>query len=253
MIGTGEAMQVYAGMTWTRLKRGKLLRACAALIFLPAVIAIPLVIAGQWGGGFFQNMLEVYFRFIIPFVPALLASPCVAEEIENRTFTFVFARPAPRSALVFGKYVAMVVPSLLAVALSIAIVWLLAMLRFREDMPAALPGLLRGEAAALLGVMAFSALACAFGSLFTKHPFVAVAVYLLLVEAGIGSTPIVLHFLAVSWHLRNLAGLLPPSTAGFLSLDVPAWGSALWVSIVTFLGLGGAALAVSGAEYHLKD
>jgi ABC-type transport system involved in multi-copper enzyme maturation permease subunit len=253
VIGTSEAMKVYAGMTWTRLKRGYLLRTCAALIALPVVIAVPLVIAGQWGGGFFENMLEVYFRFIVPFVPALLASPCVAEEIENRTFTFVFARPAPRAALVFGKYVAIVVPAVIAVVLSVAIVWLLAMLRFREDMPGALPLLLRGEAAAVLGVLVFSALACAFGSMFTKHPFVAVAVYLLIVEAGIGSTPIVLHVLAVSWHLRNLTGLLPASTGGFLSIDIPAWGSALWVCIVGFLGLGGAALSISGAEYHLKD
>jgi ABC-type transport system involved in multi-copper enzyme maturation permease subunit len=253
VIGMGEAIGIYAGMTWTRLKRGRLIKAAAALLALPVVIAIPLVATGQWGAGFFQSMLEVYLRFLIPFVPALLAAPVVAEEIDSRTFTFVFARPAPRPALVFGKLFATTLPVALATMISIALVWLLAMARFASDMPAAMPALLRAEAAALLGVLVFSSLAAVLGSLFTRYPFVGTAIYLLVIEAGLGSTPIFLHVLSASWHLRNLAGVFPPVEPGLFHFDVPAWASALVALVITLLGLGGAALAVNGAEYHGKD
>lgn len=251
VIGLGEAAGIYAGMTWTRLKRGRLLRVCAALLALPVVGGVALMAAGHWGRGFFDELAEVYFRFLIPFVPALLASPQVAEEIEGRTFTFVFARPAPRSALVLGKYVAVVVPTAIAVAAALALCWLVAMLRFPQDLGPTFGHLARVEAAAVLGVATFAALASALGAMFTRHPFVAVMTYLLLVEAGLGAAPIALNLLAMSWHLRNLAELPLPEVS-FMALHVPAYVSALVPVAFGGLCLGGATMIVSGAEYHGK-
>ena len=44
-----------------------------------------------------------------------------------------------------------------------------------------------------LGLCAYAALAAAMGTLFSRHPLVAVLVYLMLVEEGLGSAPIVLN------------------------------------------------------------
>jgi ABC-type transport system involved in multi-copper enzyme maturation permease subunit len=249
VIGLGAASQIYAGLTWKRLKRGRLVWVCAALLALPVVGAGALAAAGHWGRGLFDEILEVYFRFLIPFVPALLASPVIAEEIENKTYTFVFARPAPRSALVLGKFVAVVTPAAAATTISIALVWLLAMIRFPGDMADNVAHLAQAEAAALLGTFAFAALASALGSLFTRHPFAAVVGYLLLIEAGLGSAPIVVNLLAMSWHLRNPADL-PLAEVSFMALHVPGWISAAIVLSVSSLSLAGAAMAVSGAEYN---
>jgi len=249
MITLSEASSVYAGMTWTRLRRGKLLWVCGALLALPVLGAMVLSAAGHFGRGLFDNLIEIHFRFLIPFVPALLASPCVAEEIESRTFTFVFARPAPRPALVIGKYFAVCVPAVLATLASIALVWLISMIRFPSDYADTAMHLTRVEVAAALGVLAFASLASMLGSWFTKHPFVATSVYLLIVEAGLGSTPIVLNLFAISWHLRNLADLPLPEVA-FMVLHVPAWGSAIVPFVWMGLGLGLASLSVTGAEYH---
>ena len=249
MIGLWEASRIYAGLTWTRLKRGRLLWLSAVLLAIPVVAAGGLVAAGHWGRGLFDELLEVHFRFLVPFVPALLASPGVAEEIENKTFTFVFARPAPRPALVLGKYLVVVVPVALGVALSIGLTWLISMMRFVGDMPVTAPHLLRAELAGILGVVAFTALASMLGALFTRHPFVAVMGYLLIVEAGLGSAPIALNLLAVSWHVRNLAELPIPEVE-FMAFHLPAWGSALAVTFVGGLGVGLASLSVNGADYH---
>jgi ABC-type transport system involved in multi-copper enzyme maturation permease subunit len=249
MIGLGSASGIYAGLTWKRLKRGRLLWVCAALLALPVIGAGALVAAGHWGRGLFDEVLEMYFRFLVPFVPALLASPVIAEEIESKTYTFVFARPAPRAALVLGKFVAVVTPVALTTVASIALVWLLAMIRFPGDMAENLPHLAQAELAAVLGTVAFAALASALGSLFTRHPFAAVVGYLLLIEAGLGSAPIVLNLLAMSWHLRNLADL-PLAEVSFMVLHVPGWVSAALVLAVSGACLGGAAMAVSGGEYN---
>src|SRR5438445_10887007 len=91
--------KIYARMTWLRLRRGRVMWAGALLLALPIVYVAALALAGHWGRGLFDDVSELYFRFLVPFVPALMASGAVAEEIENKTFTFVFARPAPWGVL----------------------------------------------------------------------------------------------------------------------------------------------------------
>lgn len=244
----GAAARIYADMTWTRLKRGRLLWTCAILLALPILGAAALVIGGHWGTGLFDELMEIYFRFLVPFVPALLASPIIAEEIESRTFTFVFARPAPRPALVMGKYFAVVVPVLLAQLAAVTLIYFISLLRFPGDIGSNLGHLGTTVLAVALGTLVFAAIALALGSAFTKHPFVGVVLYLLLIEAGLGSAPIVLNLMAMSWHLRNLAGLPVPDIA-FMALHVPAYASALVAAAVTGLCVFLASVSVSGAEY----
>ena len=89
---------------------------------------------------------------------------------------------------------------------------------------------LRTELGALLGVIAFGALAAAIGTAFVKHPLVAALVYLLLIEAALGSAPLIINVVALSWHLRNVADLGQPSNFGPMAhLPVAA-------SIVVLLG-----------------
>lgn len=248
-IGLVEGARIYARMTLLRLRRGRILWAAGLLLLSPLLYVVPLAIAGHWGRGLFDEVNELCFRFLIPFVPALLASPLLAEEIENKTFTFVFARPAPRSSLIAGKYVAVIAPLVLVIVPTLLVSWLIAMVRFPSDMADGWPHLLRVETAAVLGVCAFGALALTLGTVFSRHPFVAVVVYLGLIEAGLGSTPVVLNLLAVSWHLRNVADLSLPASE-FVSLQVPAWASAILAAGVTPLLLWLASLGVTGAEYR---
>jgi ABC-type transport system involved in multi-copper enzyme maturation permease subunit len=252
VIGLVAASRVYAGMTWLRMRRGKLVYLCGALLALPVLGAAVLALAGHWGAGFFDELTSLYFGFLIPFVPALLASSCVAEEIDRRTFTFVFTRPAPRAALVVGKAFAVAAPLALATTVGLALSWLIALARFPGDMADGWPHLLHAELAAALGVFAYSALATAIGSLFTRHPFVATAAWLLLVEAGLGSAPVSINVLAIAWHLRNLAGLPNPEVP-FMAAHIGAMGSALLLAAAGVLFFGFAILAVRNAEYHGRD
>ncbi len=248
-IGLVDGARVYARMAWLRMRRGRLVWLAAALFALPLVYVVGLAIAGHWGRGLFDEVCELYFRFLVPFVPALTASAAVAEEIENKTFTFVFARPAPRGALVVGKLWAATAPALAVVLPSLALAWLVASLRFPSDMAETWPHLLRVELAAAAGLCAYGALCAAIGTVFSRHPLVAVLVYLILVEAALGSAPIVLNLVAIAWHLRNVAELPLPDTA-FLALSVPWWASALLALAVTPGLVALTNLGVAGAEYR---
>lgn len=248
-IGLGAATRIYARMSWLRMRRGRVVWLAAALFALPLVYVAGLAIAGHWGRGLFDDVSELYFRFLVPFVPALTASAAVAEEIENKTFTFVFARPAPRGALVIGKLWAATAPAIAVVVPSIAIAWVVAQARFPADMADTWPHLLRVELAAVLGLCAYGALAAAIGTLFSRHPLVAVLVYLMLIEAGLGSAPIVLNLITIGWHLRNIAELPLPDTA-FMAVAVPWWGSALAALAVTPGLVFLTNVGVNGAEYR---
>ena len=93
-IGFVAGARIYGRMAWLRMRRGRVVWLAAAMFALPIAYVAGLAIAGHWGRGLFDDVCELYFRFLIPFIPALTASAAVAEEIENKTFTFVFARPA---------------------------------------------------------------------------------------------------------------------------------------------------------------
>ena len=122
-------------------------------------------------------------------------------------------------------------------------------MRFPADMADTWPHLLRVELAAVAGLCAYGALAAAIGTLFSRHPLVAVLVYLMLIEAGLGSAPIVLNLITVHWHLRNVAELPLPDTA-FMALSVPWWGSAIFAVVVTPLLVWLTNVGVNGAEYR---
>ncbi len=248
-IGLRAAARIYARMSWLRMRRGRVIWLAAAMFALPLVYVAGLAIAGHWGRGLFDDVCEIYFRFLVPFVPALTASAAVAEEIENKTFTFVFARPAPRGALVVGKLWAATAPAIAVVAPSLALAWVVAQLRFPADMADTWPHLLRVELAAVAGLCAYGALAAAIGTLFSRHPLVAVLVYLMLIEEGLGSAPIVLNLITIGWHLRNLAELPLPDTA-FMAFAVPWWTSAIFALAVTPGLVLLTNVGVSGAEYR---
>jgi ABC-type transport system involved in multi-copper enzyme maturation permease subunit len=248
-LGVVDAGRIYASLTWKRQRRGKLLYVTGGLAALPVLGALGLLAAGHFGRATYDELCQVYFGFLIPFIPALLGSQLVAEELENRTFTFLFARPAPRSSLVLGKYFAVVAPTILLLGASLAASWFFCMIRFPSDLGDTLPHFLRTELSMVIGVLGYAGIAVLLGSWSPRHPFIVVLAYLLAVELGLGSVPLVLNRLAMSWHIKNL-GDLPLPTTTMLDFAVPMWASAIYILFFACLGVGLAVLSVTGAEYH---
>jgi ABC-type transport system involved in multi-copper enzyme maturation permease subunit len=181
---------------------------------LPALASAALLAQGNGGRDLYDNLMELYFYFMVPFVPTLLLASAVGDEVDGKTYTFWFARPAPRAAMLLGRWATATASAAAMMALSLLVAWGLSMLRLSTPFFPELVHFARTEIGAILGVAAFGALAITLGTFFVKHPLIAAIVYLLLIEATVGSTPLVINVVSLSWHLRNLADLGQPSNFG---------------------------------------
>ena len=67
----------------------------------------------------------VYLRFLVPVLGAFYGTALVADEVEDKTITYLFTRPVARGAVVMGKYLAYLVCTALVVLPSVMIVYFL--------------------------------------------------------------------------------------------------------------------------------
>jgi ABC-type transport system involved in multi-copper enzyme maturation permease subunit len=243
-----SAVMTYARLAWLMLRRKKLIWICAGLSLLPALGSIVLVAQGNGGRDLYDNQMQLYFSFMVPFVPTLLLAPAVSDEVEGKTWTFLFARPAPRVTMLIGKFVAATAAGAAILAASLAVAWAVSLTRLSTDFGPELVHFLLTELAAILGVAAFGALAAALGTAFVKHPLIAALIYLLVVETFLGSRPVILNVVAISWHLRNLADLGQPANFG-PTAHLPAALSAVLLLALPALLLSLAGLRLKSAEY----
>jgi ABC-type transport system involved in multi-copper enzyme maturation permease subunit len=196
----------------------------------------------------FANVLMQQIGLPVPAVPTLLLASTLGDDVEGKTYTFWFARPQPRAAMLLGRWAAATAAAAAIMAIALALSWGLSMIRLSTDFLPELIHFARTELGALLGVAAFGALAIAIGTFFVKHPLIAAIVYLLLIEATLGSTPLVINVVALSWHLRNLADLGQPSNFGPTAhLSVLISAVILFIAPAGLLALAGFRLKT--AEY----
>ncbi len=107
----------------------------AGPVFLAVVARIvqaggvaPLRVNGVQVGGsaIFGMMIWVLFlRFIVPVLGVFYGTSLVADEVDDKTITYLFTRPIPRGAVMLGKYLAYLVCTTLVVLPSVMIVYFL--------------------------------------------------------------------------------------------------------------------------------
>jgi ABC-type transport system involved in multi-copper enzyme maturation permease subunit len=111
----------------------------ALVVGVPVVIAValrvmvelgaPIMRAGRSpvsGGVVFGLMMwGFYIRFAAPVLAVFYGTSLIADEVEDKTLTYLFTRPIPRSAVLLGKYLAYLVCTIGVVLPSVMLVWLL--------------------------------------------------------------------------------------------------------------------------------
>src|SRR5262245_43027740 len=50
-------------------------------------------------------MWLLYVRFIVPILGVFYGTALIADEVDDKTITYLFTRPIPRGAVLLGKYV----------------------------------------------------------------------------------------------------------------------------------------------------
>src|SRR5688500_7429140 len=114
-------------------------------IFMLLVVGIPMIMAvvvrlidtlsgesmqvngvAMDGPAIFGMMIWMFFvRFSVPVLSIFYGTALIADEVEDKTITFLFTRPIPRGSVLVGKYIAFLASTLLVVLPSVIVVWLL--------------------------------------------------------------------------------------------------------------------------------
>ena len=90
----------------------------------------------------------LYLRFIVPVLGVFYGTSLIADEVEDKTITYLFTRPISRGAIVIGKYLAYLAATVLVVLPSVMVLYFLVVPTGGGSLAAALPGPAEGPGAA---------------------------------------------------------------------------------------------------------
>src|SRR6476620_5529534 len=109
------------------------------------------------GPAIFGLMIWVfYLRFTVPVLGVFYGTSLIADEVEDKTITYLFTRPIPRGAVLVGKYLAYLACTVCVVLPSVMLVYFL-IVPFGE-IPATFSALLKDLGILGLGLAAYGGL-----------------------------------------------------------------------------------------------
>lgn len=243
-----------------RSRRGLI---AAGLAALPVILALLVSEVSRFEG---PAPVEVVFaiawypnvQVIVPLVALVLAGGVVAEEIDDRTITYLFTRPVPRASILLGRWLASAVPIVLLVGLSSwAVMQLLGPAASAERttawLPAGFPA--RLVVTVMMGAAVYSAVFAAAGALF-RHPIIVGLAYTFVIEAFLGNLPGSNQKATIAFYLRSYLfahdpelGELREAIFNVPLVSAPDAVRALSLILIVVLALG--ALRFSRREYVL--
>ncbi len=154
------------------------------------------------GIGIFGVMIWMLFlRFIVPVLGVFYGTALMADEVEDKTITYLFTRPIPRGAVLVGKYLAYLACTMLVVLPSVMIVYFL-LVPFTE-LPATFGNLLVDMGLLGLGLAVYGGV-FAFVGAFFKRPLVIGLVFVFGWEQVVLALPGYLKQFTIAYYLQGL-------------------------------------------------
>jgi len=211
------------------------------------------------GGSIFGMMIWLlYIRFIVPVLGVFYGTALIADEVEDKTITYLFTRPIPRSAVLLGKYLAYLVCTVLLVLPSVVLVFFLIVPTGGSRIAEAFPSLVRDLGMLAMGLAAYGAVFALVGTRL-KRPLVVGLVFAFGWEPAVLLFPGYLRRLTVAYYLQALVTHeMPQDSAVSLLLqvfhEVPSvWVSLLCLAAIIAVTLWSAGRAVEQREYVLEQ
>lgn len=246
-------------------------------VFMAFIVAAPVLIAvvlrvlhalgapvfsvngsGMAGPAIFGLMIWVfYLRFTVPVLGVFYGTSLIADEVEDKTITYLFSRPIPRGAVLVGKFFAYVVCTVFVVLPSVAIVYL-AIVPVGGSLGASFLDLLKDLVLLAVGLAVYGAVFAWIGAWF-KRPLLIGLVFIFGWEQLALAFPGYLKRFTVAYYLQALVPHAMPNDS-IISLvqgifrESPSLGASLVglaLILVVFLAL--AAASVERQEYVLEQ
>jgi ABC-type transport system involved in multi-copper enzyme maturation permease subunit len=199
----------------------------------------------------------LYIRFIVPVLGVFYGTAFIADEIDDKTITYLFCRPIPRSAVVLGKYFAYLTCTLLLVLPSVVLVYFLVG-TMGGRIGVGFPALVQDLGILALGLAAYGAFFALVGA-WLKRPLVAGLVFALGWEPAVLLFPGYLKRLTIAYYLQALVPHAMPQDSAVSVLmqvfrDTPsAAGSLAALLLISAGALFLAGRLVESREYVLEQ
>jgi len=203
-------------------------------------------------------MWLLYVRFIVPVLGVFYGTAFIADEVDDRTITYLFTRPIPRRAVLFGKYLAYLVCSALLVLPSAMLVFFLIVPTGGGSIAQAFPGLLTDLGMLVIGLAAYGAV-FAFVGARVRRPLLIGLLFALGWEPTVLVVPGYLKRLSVAYYLQALVVHDVPQDSGPLVIlqafrESPSLVVALMaLAVIVVAALWLAGRVVERREYVLEQ
>jgi ABC-2 type transport system permease protein len=200
----------------------------------------------------------LYLRFMVPVLGVFYGTALIADEVDDKTLTYLFVRPIPRGAVILGKYLAYLATTVFVVLPSVVILYLLVVPLGNGSLAAAFPALLKDLGLLALGLAAYGALFTLIGARL-KHPLVFGLVFAFGWEQVALMLPGYLRRITIAFYLQALVphampqeGLGSILQAFFKDVPTPLAATG-WLIIFVAIFLSLAAWLVERREYVLEQ
>lgn len=207
-------------------------------VFMALVVGLPVLIAGvvralhELGGTasgagaavsgpvmFGLMMWALFVRFSVPVLGVFYGTSLIADEVDDKTITYLFSRPIHRSAIAIGKYLAYLVCTMSVVLPAVVVVWLL-VVPIRGSLGAGFPDLLKDLGVLALGLAVYGAV-FAWAGAALKRPLLSGLIFVLGWEPLALAMPGYLRRASVAYYLQGLVPhAMPQDSALSLLQDV---------------------------------
>jgi ABC-2 type transport system permease protein len=211
------------------------------------------------GPAMFALMVSfIFLRFITPVLGIFYGTALMADEVEDKTITYLFTRPIPRSAVLLGKYLAYLASTILIVLPSVMLVFFLFVPIGGGSIAGTFPTLLRDLALLALGLSVYGALFAAVGA-WLKRPVLFGLFFAFGWENFAMALPGYLKRFTVVFYTQSLIPHAMPSDnvvsilQGLFKENVSAPQAGLTLLAVLVVALAVATRAVERREYVLEQ
>ena len=206
----------------------------------------------------FGAMIWILFLwFIVPVLGVFYGTSLIADEIDDKTITYLFTRPVRRGAVVVGKFIAYLVCTTLVVLPSVMVVYFLIVpLRL---VPSSFTSLLIDLGVLGLGLAAYGALFALIGAAI-KRPLVVGLMFVFGWELVTLLMPGYLKRFTLAYYLQTLVPHAMPTgdtvslLQGAMFRDAPSAAASLfWLLLAILVSLALAVRVVEHREYVLEQ
>ena len=210
------------------------------------------------GPAIFGLMVWVfYLRFTVPVLGIFYGTSLIADEVEDKTITFLFTRPIRRGAVLVGKYLAYLACTIFVVLPSVTLVYLL-VVPLRGSLGGSFLDLIKDLALLALGLAVYGALFAFIGARF-KRPLLVGLIFIFGWEQAALAFPGYMKKFTIAYYLQGLVPHAMPNDGvvgllqGIFRESPGLWNSLFWLATIMAVCLVLAAWVVERKEYVLEQ